>query len=78
MPDFPDFQSADVAEFAPPSLNGWTPPVIYDAAEDTTRIATQADIDQLTEVARRYFQLKRDLAEAVRISNLPSATAGAA
>jgi len=29
------------------SINGWTPPTIYDVFNDKTRIATQADIDRL-------------------------------
>lgn len=38
-------------------INGWTPPLIYDLSSDKTRIATQADIDHLVDIARAYGQL---------------------
>jgi hypothetical protein len=29
------------------SINGWTPPIVYDLGTDTRRIATQADVDDM-------------------------------
>lgn len=35
-----------------PSINGWKPPVVYDIAEDMSRIATQDDIDKMVRQIR--------------------------
>lgn len=46
------------------TINGWTPPVIYDIREDRFRIATQADLDKymaLTRVYGKVITLAKDL-----------------
>lgn len=58
---------------APESINGWTPPTVYDVARGMRRIATQADIDSMErklESLSRLFAAVRDEVEIVK-SNAP-------
>jgi len=43
------------------SVNGWTPPVMYDLANDETRIVTQADVNRLLGIQKCYFDLLQSL-----------------
>lgn len=49
------------------SINGWTPPTIYDMARDKTRIATQTDVDrmqlQLLSLGTFYNSVKKQVEE---------------
>jgi hypothetical protein len=51
------------------SINGWQPPLIYDASIDQKRIATQADIDRMEGQLRillRFFEATRRESEIVQ------------
>jgi archaellum component FlaC len=39
------------------SINGWTPPLIYEMAEGRHRVATQADIDRMEAQIRVLLEL---------------------
>ncbi len=43
------------------TVNGWTPPMIYDVYYDKTRIATQEDVDRLVGISREYNRILREM-----------------
>lgn len=49
------------------TINGWKPPVIYDIATDTMRIATQGDIDSMQRAMNALFLFRNVVKDAVRI-----------
>ncbi|HXI78379.1 MAG TPA: hypothetical protein VNH21_14655 [Steroidobacteraceae bacterium] len=51
-------------EETPPSINGWTPPVVQDDYSGRSRIATQQDFDELTMIANAYRALRKKLLDA--------------
>jgi hypothetical protein len=48
------------------SVNGWTPPVVYDIVNDRHRVATQEDIDSLERQIAVFRALFVQVREAVR------------
>lgn len=48
-----------------PSINGWTPPVVYDVLTDSYRVATQDDINRMERTIRLlgdfYRECKRNI-----------------
>jgi len=57
------------------SVNGWTPPVIFDFGTGETRIATQADMDAgmnarriLSEVREHLRQVNRLVEDVLKVS----------
>jgi hypothetical protein len=55
----------------PNFINGWTPPIVYDLATDTRRIATQADVDSMQEQLRVlggfYTNTRREIEAAIQV-----------
>lgn len=53
------------------SINGWTPPVVYDYASGISRIVTQADVDlwnnKLSALGRAYGLINDAMAQATEI-----------
>lgn len=49
------------------SINGWTPPVVYDVSNDKHRTATQADIDEMETTIRVLGAFYRDTKMAVEL-----------
>lgn len=52
------------------TINGWTPPLIYDAGIDARRIATQADIDTILQQLNILGSLYGDVKKAVESAAL--------
>ena len=51
-------------------INGWKPPVIYDVASDSKRIATQADIDNMVNALRILGDAVSKMREGLRIVDI--------
>ncbi len=56
-------------EIATESVNGWTPPMIYDISSDKYRIATQDDADTLVAVSQEYGRILREMRNTVAFSD---------
>jgi hypothetical protein len=49
-------------------INGWAPPLIYDITTFQRRIATQEDIDRLTQVVNILACFRRDVERAMELA----------
>lgn len=49
-----------------PSINGWTPPVIYDIANDSSRVATQEDVDRMQAALNQFSASVGQIRQAIK------------